>query len=152
MTENLAPYDLQASLGYQITLLARINERQFEKYLTPLGLTRVNWCVLLAVDQQGLVNPSEIAAFIGIDRTATSRALRRLEADGLVQRRSGADDKRKTEVRATARGAATLSKACDVARVNAVRFAGKLSPNERNTLESLLGRLMAGEDRDVKGL
>jgi len=145
-------YSLQDSLGYQITLLSRINERLFEQRLAPLGLTRITWCVLLAVHQEKLVNPSEIAAYIGIDRTATSRALRRLEADGLIARAGGAADRRTTEVSATLAGATRLAKATTAARTNAERFADKLSRYERLRLIELIDKLMAGEQRNVKGL
>jgi DNA-binding MarR family transcriptional regulator len=50
----------------------------------------VGWCILLAVEEEGLKNPSEIAQFVGIDRTATSRALRQLEDEGLIAREMGA--------------------------------------------------------------
>ena len=79
-------YALHDSIGYRMTLLSRINERRFDGLLAATGLTRVTWCVLLAVVQQYLQNPSEIADWVGIDRTATSRALRRLEADKMIAR------------------------------------------------------------------
>lgn len=146
------PYDLINSLGYQITLLSRVSERLFEKRLAPLGLTRVNWCVLLAVHQQQLANPSDIASFVGIDRTATSRALRKLEEDGFIQRCSGSGDRRKTEVLATGLGRQCLEQANIAAQHNADHFSGKLSRYERDSLNNLLGKLMDGEARNVKGL
>ena len=54
MTE---PYALHDSLGYQLTLLSRIHERRFETALAPLGLTRVKWCVLLAIGQADAAPP-----------------------------------------------------------------------------------------------
>jgi MarR family transcriptional regulator, transcriptional regulator for hemolysin len=145
-------YDLHASLGYQLTLLSRINERKFEQHLAPLGLTRVKWCVLLAVDQQGLKNPSDIAEYIGIDRTATSRALRALDDDGLISRSSGPDDKRMTEVALTKQGGSVLAKAIAAAKSNAHHFNEKLSWYEQTTLTEIIQKLMQGEARDVSGL
>ena len=62
-------YNLHASLGYQLTLVARLQARRFEDSLRPLGLTRITWCVLLAIGNEGLSQPSDIAAFVGIDRS-----------------------------------------------------------------------------------
>jgi MarR family transcriptional regulator, transcriptional regulator for hemolysin len=146
------PYALHDSLGYQLTLLSRINERRFEALLAPLGLTRVKWCVLLAVGQEGHQNPSDIAAFIGIDRTATSRALRALEADGQIARIDGTQDKRTTEVSLTDQGRATLAQANAAATENAERINAKLSWYQQKTLVEIIEALMQGETRSVSGL
>ncbi len=145
-------YDLHASLGYQMTLLSRISERRFEQLLTPVGLTRVKWCVLLAVHEQGLKNPSDIAEYVGIDRTATSRALRALDSDGLVTRCGGTADKRMTEVALTEAGHEVLQTAIDAAQTNASHFGDKLSWYEQDMLRSIIKKLMEGEARDVSGL
>ncbi len=145
-------YDLHASLGYQLTLLSRINERKFEQHLSQLGLTRVKWCVLLAVEEQGLKNPSDIAQFVGIDRTATSRALRSLDEDSLVKRDCGTSDRRTTEVTLTELGRARLAKAITGATENARHFSEKLTWYEHSTLTEIIQKLMQGETRDVAGL
>jgi len=145
-------YDLHKSRGYQLTLLARISERRFEKRLSSLGLSRVKWCVLLAVGQEGLSSPSEIAEFVGIDRTATSRALRALENQTLITRQGGEKDRRTRAVSITGKGAETLSRAIAIARENATYFAKKLSWYEHDTLDGIIRKLMAGETRDVPEL
>ncbi|MEM1302763.1 MAG: MarR family transcriptional regulator, partial [Pseudomonadota bacterium] len=79
-------YRLHDSLGYNLSLAARLQERRLDDGLRSLALTRTNWCILLAVGVEGLSGPSDIAAFVGIDRTATSRALRQMEQAGLIER------------------------------------------------------------------
>lgn len=145
-------YDLHASIGYQATLFSRITERRFEAALTPLGLTRVLWTVLLAAGQEGLKMPSEIAEFVGIDRTATSRALRRLEATGLVTRKSEGPDKRARQVILTEIGRKALADANAAAAENAAHFAAKLTWYETSTLSEILTKLMTGETRDIDAL
>ncbi len=98
------PYRLHQSLGYHLSVTSRIQERRLDEGLKTLGLTRITWCVLLAVGNEGLTQPSEIAAFVGIDRTATSRALRQMEAAGLIARAGGTGDRRTTHVALTALG------------------------------------------------
>ncbi len=146
------PYQLHDSIGYQSTLFSRICERRFERALTPLGLTRVSWCVLLAVGQEGCKTPSGIAAFIGIDRTATSRALRRLEEGGMISRCGGKNDRRTTEVSITEAGRSRLDLATKAARENADYYNAKLSWYEQDMLASITKKLMQGEARDVSGL
>jgi DNA-binding MarR family transcriptional regulator len=147
-------YALHASLGYQMSLTARLHERKFENRIKPLGLTRLTWCILLAVEGQGYQSPSEIALFVGIDRTATSRALRKMTADGLVIRASALEetpsdartDGRRARISATADGRQRLAQATEIARQNALHFDTKLTSEERDTLQALLQKLQSGED------
>ncbi len=142
-------YHLHASLMYQLTLTSRLQERRLEEGLRRLGLTRATWCVLLAVHVEGLTKPSEIAQYIGIDRTATSRALRQMESRGWLLRRSGTDDRRTTTVALTDCGAALLERAVPVARENLGHFMAKLGPDEATRLQALLATLREGEPRNI---
>lgn len=142
-------YRLHASLMYQLTLTSRLQERRLEDGLRRLGLTRASWCVLLAVHVEGQVQPSEIAQFIGIDRTATSRTLRQMEAKGWLNRRSGTNDRRTTEVALTDAGVEILNRAAPVARENLAHFLAKLADGEAGQLQDILARLRQGEPRDI---
>lgn len=148
--DALSPYRLHASLLYQLTLTSRLQERRLEEGLRAMGLTRVNWCVLLAVGNEALTQPSAIAEFIGIDRTAMSRALRQMEAQGLVARRAGVGrDRRRTEVALTEKGGEMLRQATPVAEENARHFLAKLPGTGAEDLRGLLTRLREGEPRNL---
>lgn len=138
-------YSLHDSIGYHTTLAARLVERRVEDGLRRFGLTRVGWCILLAVAEEGLKNPSDIAAFVGIDRTATSRALRALEGQGLVSRTIGRTDRRMTEVSMTDEGRARMVRALPVCVENMAHFNAKLSADEQADLKGLLKKLYSGE-------
>jgi len=147
------PYRLHASLGYQLSLAARLQERRLEEGLRALGLTRVTWCVLLAVGNEGLVQPSDIAAFVGIDRTVASRALRQMEAAGLIARAAGSEsgrgDRRTTTVRLTDLGLERLGQGTPLARANNLAMETRLSPGEAAELRRLLARVREGDDRPL---
>ncbi len=138
-------YSLHDSIGYHTTLAARLVERRVEDGLKGFGLTRIGWCILLAVAEEGLKNPSDIAGFVGIDRTATSRALRALEAKGLISRAIGRTDRRMTEVSMTDEGRARMVQALPVCVENMAHFNAKLSKGEQADLKVLLKKLYAGE-------
>lgn len=144
-----APYRLQASLGYKLSLAARLQERRLEAGLKPLGLTRTTWCVLLAVSVEKLSKPSEIAIFVGIDRTATSRALRSMEKDGLIERSGRSDDKRYRTVRLTEKGETLLAEGSPMARENNAAMAAKLSEAQELQLMQALNALIKGEPADL---
>ncbi len=138
-------YRLHDSIGYHTTLAARLVERRVESGLKTFGLTRISWCILLAVAEENLRNPSDIANFVGIDRTATSRALRALEAQGLVSRAIGQQDRRMTDVTMTEQGYAQLMNAVPVCAENMDHFHAKLTEDEQTELKRLLVKLIEGE-------
>ena len=98
---------------------------------------------------EGLTQPSDIAAFIGIDRTACSRALRQMEADGLIARGGGDGDRRTTRVTLSERGRQLLADGTPLAEANNAAMAAKLTPGEETELRRLLSRLIEGEDADL---
>lgn len=146
------PYHLHSSTGYQLSKTARLQERGFEFELKSLGLTRISWCILLAVDTESLRHPSAIAEFVGIDRTATSRALTQMVRDGFVERKEEKSDGRRTSVHATKLGRARLAVATREARLNAAHFEAKLSRLEQETLRDLLLKLQSGEGSSLSHL
>jgi len=141
-------YGLHNSIGFHATRAARMVERRVEDGLREFGLTRIGWCILLAVAEEGLKNPSDIAAFVGIDRTATSRALRALETEGLISRAIGQQDRRMTEVTMTDAGYDRMIEAVPMCSENMDHFNTKLSVAERGELKRLLHKLCDGEGTD----
>ncbi|MGR3700947.1 MAG: MarR family winged helix-turn-helix transcriptional regulator [Paracoccaceae bacterium] len=150
--DTTGPYRLHSSLGYHLSVAARQQERRLDEALKTLGLTRTTWCVLLAVGNEGLSQPSDIAGFVGIDRTATSRALRQMEADGLLARSSGTEDRRTRRVELTQKGCAAITAATPFARANAGVMAEQLAPGEQETLIRLLAKLRPADDAPLNTL
>ncbi len=145
-------YDLHAALGYQLTITARQVERRFEAELQALGLTRITWCVALAVGGEGLSQPSQIADFVGIDRTATSRALRQMQAAGLVTRGRGKADGRTRPVALTPAGMARLERANAIAERARNATESRLTPAEAEQLRTLLSKLRAEDEHPLTRL
>lgn len=141
-----ANYRLHASLGYQLSLSARIQEKRLEDGLKTLGLTRIQWCVLMAVGNEKLRHPSDIAGFVGIDRTATSRALRQMESSGMIARATGTGDRRTTSVSLTAQGRRMLARGTPLAEENNALMSSRLAPGEERELRRLLQKVRSGDD------
>lgn len=146
------PYRLHDAIGYQLTITARMQERRFEAALKTLNLTRITWCVLLAAGDEGLRHPSDIADFIGIDRTATSRALRQMEDAGLITRDGGENDRRTTRVTLTDLGRGKLDQAIPMATASRATTEDQLTPQELAELERLLTKLRTGDNAPLKRL
>ncbi len=138
------PPRLHDSLGYHLSLAARIQQRRIEEGLRPLGLARTHWAILAVAGHEGLHQPSDIADHLGIDRTATSRALRRMEADGLIARTGGDGDGRTRSVSLTKRGRTVLAQATPVAARVRDAIAAQLTDTEQQALRRLLQKITAG--------
>ncbi|MDF0602742.1 winged helix DNA-binding protein [Psychromarinibacter sp. C21-152] len=139
-------YRLHESLGYRLTLASRVQQRRLEEKLRPLGLSRLDWVILVSVGYDGLRRPSDISDHLGVDRTAVSRALRRMETSGLLARRNGKGDGRTRTVALTDAGRDTLARATPLAQENAALIAERLSPGEQDLLARLLTKLITDDD------
>ena len=139
------PYRLHDSLGFRLSRAARIQERRLDQGLRALGLTRLTWCVLLAVGNEGLAQPSDIAEFIGVDRSAISRALGQMETDGLIARCKGPDDGRTRAVALTDKGTGLLARGTPIAVENNAIMHDRLGDADVARLKGLLDRLIEGE-------
>ncbi len=146
------PYRLHQSLSYHLSVAARLQERRLDEQLKTLGLSRTTWCILLAVGNEDLSQPSDIAEFVGIDRTATSRALRKMEEDGLLGRSSGTEDKRTRQVVLSDQGRDAIAKATPFARKNSEILANILTGDEADELWRILSKIEDSADIPLKTL
>lgn len=138
-------YRLHHSLGYQLSVASRMQERRFDEGLRKLGLSRITWCILLAVGNEDLVHPSDIATFVGIDRTAASRSLRQMEEDGMIARRTEDGDRRMTSVSLTPLGYDLIAQATPMAVKNNNAMEHTLTEEERAELRRLLKKIRQDE-------
>lgn len=145
-------YRLHDSLGYRLTYAARLNERRFEALLAQTGLTRLMWCVLCALEYERLSRPSDIAEFIGVDRTAISRCLKQMEGAGLIARCAATGDARARDVSATDKGRDALAPATEAAQANAAFWNDKLTAGDRIALLRALDSLAETDDEPLTGI
>lgn len=145
-------YDLHGSIGYLLTYAARLSERRFEQALSQICLTRLMWCVLCALEYERLTRPSDIAAFIGVNRTAISRVLTRMEAEDLLVRQVSEGDGRARMIVVTERGRAALEPATAAAKENARYWGDKLTGGDRVALRRVLDNLIEDSDEPLQGL
>lgn len=144
--EPRSPYRLHHRLGYRVSRLSRVIQVRIEAVLAPYGLTRLMWCVLTGVGEEGLRMPSDLADYVGVTRPTISRLLRTLEARGLVERHAPVTgDGRAVEICLSREGARIVAEAR--APIDAVveHFTGKLSPEQYAALMQAIDLLMQGE-------
>lgn len=143
--DRMGSYRLHGRLGFRVSRLARLMQARHEAALPP-GLTRLGAAVLGGVGDEGVVTPSDLAAYVGITRPAMSRLLRGLEAKGFIARAAaGGEDGRQTAVALTPRGAAALAEVRRASDALQAHFAAKLTPEDLAALTRALAMLAEGE-------
>ena len=148
----MADFQLHQRLGYKVSRLSRIMQSRLERLIAEQGLTRLMWCVLTGIGDEGVSTPSELADYIGITRPATSRLLREMEAKGMVSRHGSDADGRGKTLSITPQGQKLLEAARPSVEAVNQHFTSKIEPEELARMMSALERLAEGEDEEITRL
>ncbi|NJB68146.1 DNA-binding MarR family transcriptional regulator [Desulfobaculum xiamenense] len=137
----------RTSPGYRVTRLARLNSAFLDRLVESMdiGHGQIPYlCALLACE--GLTQ-DELAAGVGVNRSATARALALLESKGLVSRRENSENRRQKLVFPSERARRMADDFYAVLdRENEVLFEG-LSEDERRVALDIMDRMMANVQR-----
>ena len=112
----------------------------YTPYLKPLGLTYTQYLVLLVLWEEDGVTVSEICRRLMLDSGTLSPLLKKMESEGLVERRRAAEDDRVVVVTLTEKGRELQIKAKDVPQK--VGSCIKLPPEKARELYALLYELL----------
>jgi len=118
--------------------LARRMQTEAEAELAIFGLRARHVIALTLLRDHGEQNQSDLAATLGMDATNVVALLNELEADDLVTRRRSPLDRRRHTVSLTEAGTARLNEIEDLLTGVEQRVLDPLSPEERQTLYTLL--------------
>lgn len=124
-------------------------ERDFEKRLEPLGITRGAFAVLSAIYHEKKAKPAELAAFLGVDGAAVTRHLDRIEKRGLVKRIPSATDRRSTEIQLTANGRRVVRRGLTSSEATNAKFMAVLDATEVDQLQSIIQTMLAKSDGTI---
>lgn len=90
---------------------ARTVGRRYDQALRPLGITNGQFSILMVLSRPQPTGMTELADFIGMDRTTLTAALKPLERRGLVQLDQDAEDRRARRITLTDAGRALIGEA-----------------------------------------
>jgi len=111
---------LTHEFGLKLVAMAHRWRRVLDERLRPTGLSQAQWRTLLNVGRKGGMLQKDLAVALGIEGPSLVRLLDRLEADGLIERRAAATDRRGKTVHLTPEGQArerALARIADEVRV-----------------------------------
>ena len=139
------------SPGFLLWKLTALWQQKLAQVLEAYGITQTQYAILASLrwfEEQG-EPPSQahLAEHTRIDKMTLSKALRRLEAVGLVKRRPSREDSRAMEVAFTAKGRRLIPQAVvDIENADA-EFFGRLDVRQLATYQALTAALISGNAR-----
>ncbi len=133
---------LHNSYTFWISRLASLMQEQFNQQLKELDVTWPQWMVLNVLNQSLADTPAAIAENIGIDRSAVTRLLDRLEKKALVMREHDKLDRRSVNVFITDTGKNAMSRLNKLAREHQEHFLSSLHATEYRGLKGNLQKML----------
>lgn len=136
------------SPGFLLWKLTTLWQQKLARVLEAHGITQTQYAILASLrwfEEQG-EPPSQtrLAQHTRIDKMTLSKALRRLEDQGLIKRKPSREDSRAVEVAFTAKGRKLIPKAVvDIESADA-EFFGRLELRDLAAYQVLTAALIAG--------
>ena len=137
---------IQRSTGYWVTRLARSMERDFERRLRPLGITRGAYAVLSAIHHDKKTRPAELANYLGVDAAAITRHLDRVEELGLIERKPNPADRRSTQIELTTDGRRVVSRGRSSSEATNEKFTACLTADEVECFQTIMQAMLERSD------
>jgi DNA-binding MarR family transcriptional regulator len=136
--------NLHDFLPYRLAVAAETVSRALAAvYNARFDLTRDEWRVLAWLAEGREVTATELGARSTLDKMQVSRALARMERDGLVERTPDPEDRRNLLVRLKAPGRALYKKVVPMAQAREAFLLDALDADERETFDRALAKLQA---------
>lgn len=139
------------SPGFLLWKLTALWQQKLADVLEAHGITQTQYAILASLrwfEEQG-EPPAQahLALHTRIDKMTLSKALRRLEAEGLVKRRLSKEDSRAMEVAFTARGRKLIPQAVAGIESADAEFFGKLNARDLAAYQALTATLITSNAR-----
>ena len=135
---------LHEFLPYRLAVVAEaVSHALAAVYGKRYALSRDEWRVLAQLAEVDEIKTTELGALTTLDKMQVSRALKRLKADGMVERRIDDSDRRNLRVRLAPPGRSLYRRVVPMAQAREAFLLEALTEQERLTLVDLLDKLLA---------
>ena len=129
---------LDQQLCFQFYAASNLITRLYRPVLNELGLTYPQYLVMLVLWEQDGITVGEICGRLHLDSGTMTPLLKRMEAQGLIERARDPDDERRVRVMLTARGRNLRSRAGAVPEI----MRGGQNPDELDSLRHVIGDIV----------
>ncbi len=131
-----------AKPGYLFRRMQQIAVSLFVEECRAFDLTPVQYAALVAIQTHPGIDATRLSAVIAFDRSTLGNVIERLEAKGLIERKSAREDKRIKLLYLTRAGATLLREIMPFVDRAQARMLQPLKPADRRTLLALLSQLV----------
>lgn len=142
MAKNNDEFLLQNSYTFWISRLANLMQEHFNQRLREEDVTWPQWMVLNVLHQNLAQTPATIADQIGVDRSAVTRLLDRLEKKQLILREHDKLDRRTVNVKLTDAGLTKMEQLNAMAKHHQEHFLSSLHNTEYRSLKGNLQKML----------
>lgn len=139
---NNKDFLLHNSYTFWISRLASLMQDEFNSSLQEEGVSWPQWMVMNVLHHQLAGTPATIADSIGVDRSAITRLLDRLEKKALVQREHDKIDRRSVKVELTHAGRELMGRINALAAEHQSHFLESLHSTEHRAFKSCIQRML----------
>lgn len=137
-------FDLERRSAYRFGLIADLSMQCLAEMFTRRhGLTVAMWQVLAIIGRYEPMYPSDVATRTAMHPDKVTRTVDGLVAGGWVERTPDTEDRRRIELRLTAKGQATHADIDHVRRILEAEFLGVLTDSEIRTFNGCMDKLEA---------
>ncbi|MDF1722527.1 MAG: MarR family transcriptional regulator [Minwuia sp.] len=136
--------DLPNFLPYRLAVATdAVSGRLARRYREEFDLSIPEWRVMAVLGRYPEISAGEVAARSAMDKVQVSRAVAQLLRNGHLDRRSDAQDRRRTVLNLSSTGRAIYGRIVPMARAYEQDLFDRLTPEEGAILLSALARLSA---------
>ena len=148
---EISEYQLGESVGY---LLARVKSTMSnmvtQRSMAELGITSQQGSILFMVASGKCVLAAELAREYGIDASAVTRLIDRLEKRGLLERQRSSEDRRQVHVRLTDRAMKETMKLYGPIAADGHSLLSAMTTAELETVNAFLDKTLALQQRHLE--
>jgi len=133
-------YSLDEQVGYLLRLASQRHAMIFQNHISQ-GLTPTQFSTLIRVAEEGQVSQNQLGRLAAMDIATIKGVVDRLKAKGLLQTASDPDDKRRSIISLTDKGAELMQQLYKSGQSITKETLAPLKASEQRTLISLLKKL-----------
>jgi MarR family transcriptional regulator for hemolysin len=138
------------SAGFLLWKITALWQAKLGKVLSEFGITQTQYAILASLrwfeEKKEPITQSHLVKHAKIDKMTVSKAIRRLEKDGLVSRESSSIDNRATNVHFTVQGKKLIQKAIVAIETADEDFFSCLSEKQLIEYKSLISIVIANNN------
>jgi DNA-binding MarR family transcriptional regulator len=128
-------------LGYLLARSSFKTSNELHQRFKQEGVSVLTWRILAAT-QESSKTVNQLAALVLVNQSTLSKALDRLEAEDLIQRKQNQQQRRKINVSITKKGRHLISTLIPIAKEYEHQSFNQLNEEEKSTLRQILKKVL----------